>query len=154
MPPPWYKGGVGGTPSGVFDMLQHFETISPSVESLWSSLQDEEYLMGGAAGGLWRHQAWSPSWLPSWILSKIRNKVKTVRINHFWRLTYVKQHIHNFFASFLPASSASVTFLVEKSWKNVHFHPKMYWPPATYDVIYRNHSNWPSLNLSQNVREW
>ena len=29
----------------------------------------------------------------------------------------------------------------------------MAWPPATYDVISRNHSNWPSLNLSQNVRE-
>ena len=27
------------------------------------------------------------------------------------------------------------------------------WPPATYDVISRNHSNWPSLNLSQNVSE-
>ena len=25
--------------------------------------------------------------------------------------------------------------------------------PATYYVIYHNHSNWPSLNLSQNVRE-
>ena len=29
----------------------------------------------------------------------------------------------------------------------------MVWPLATYDVISRNHSNWPSLNLSQNVRE-
>ena len=35
------------------------------------------------------------------------------------------------------------TFIVEKSWK------KMY----TYDVISRNHSSWPSLNLSQNVPE-
>ena len=25
----------------------------------------------------------------------------------------------------------------------------MAWPPATYDVISRNHSHWPSLNLSQ-----
>ena len=41
-PPPW-----------VFDMLQYFETILPSVESLSSSLQDEVYFMGGgAAGGL------------------------------------------------------------------------------------------------------
>ena len=47
----------------VFDMFQYFETILPSVESLWSSLQDEVYFMvGGAAGGLWRHQTWSPSW--------------------------------------------------------------------------------------------
>ena len=41
----------------VFDVLQYFETILPLVESLWSSLQDEIYIMGsGAAGGLWRHQ--------------------------------------------------------------------------------------------------
>ena len=45
------------------------------------------------------------------------------------------------------------TFIVERSWKNMYFHPKLAWPPATYDVISRNHSNWPSLNLSQNVRE-
>ena len=45
-----------------------------------SSLQDEVYFMGGgAAGGLWRHQTWSPSW----ILSRIRNQlhVKTVSEN-------------------------------------------------------------------------
>ena len=36
----------------VFDMLQYFDTISPSVESLWSSLQDEVYIMGGDAAGL------------------------------------------------------------------------------------------------------
>ena len=35
----------------------------------------------------------------------------------------------------------------------MYFHQKVAWPPATYDVISRNHSNWPSLNLSQNVRE-
>ena len=29
----------------------------------------------------------------------------------------------------------------------------MAWPPSIYDVISRNHSNWPSLNLSQNVRK-
>ena len=44
------------------------------------------------------------------------------------------------------------TFLVEKSWKNVYFHPILAWPPATYEVISRKHSNWPSLNVSQNVR--
>ena len=26
----------------------------------------------------------------------------------------------------------------------------MAWPPATYDIISHNHSNWPSLNLPQN----
>ena len=60
-------------PPLVFDTLQYFETILPSVESLWSSLEDEVYFMGGgAAGGLWRLQTWSPSW----ILLTIRNKVK------------------------------------------------------------------------------
>ena len=59
IPPPWYKGGGGGGGvmepfPWVFDMLQlHFETILPSVETLWSSLQDEVYFLGcGAAGGL------------------------------------------------------------------------------------------------------
>ena len=50
------QGGGGGgdrAPLRVFALLQYFETILPSVESLWSSLQDEEYFMGsGAAGGL------------------------------------------------------------------------------------------------------
>ena len=41
-------------------------------------------------------------------------------------------------------------FIVERSWKNMYLHPKMAWSPATYDVISCNHSNWPSLKLSQN----
>ena len=46
------RGGGGGTVDGnplvrVFYMLHYFETIFPSVESLWSSLQDEVYFMGG-----------------------------------------------------------------------------------------------------------
>ena len=78
-------GGVNGTsPPWIFDMSRFFETTLPSVESLWSSLQDEVYFIsGGTAGGLWRHQTWSPSW----ILSRIRNQVKTVRINNFLRLS-------------------------------------------------------------------
>ena len=37
----------------VFDMLQYFEKILPSVESLCPFLQDEVYFMGGStAGGL------------------------------------------------------------------------------------------------------
>ena len=68
----------------VFDMLQYYETILPSVESLWSSPQDEVYFMGGgAAGGLWRHLTWSPPW----ILWRIRNQVKTVRIKNFLLLS-------------------------------------------------------------------
>ena len=45
------------------------------------------------------------------------------------------------------------TLIVERSWNNMHFHPKLAWPPATYGVISRNHSDWPSLNSSQNLRE-
>ena len=29
--------------------------------------------------------------------------------------------------------------------KIIHFHPKMAWPPATYDVISRNHSNFSQI---------
>ena len=50
---------VNGNPLRVSLMLQYFETVLPSVESLWSSLQDKVYFMScGAAGGLWRHQQW------------------------------------------------------------------------------------------------
>ena len=46
------QGRGGGTVDGnplvrVFYMLHYFETIFPSVESLWSSLQDEVHFMGG-----------------------------------------------------------------------------------------------------------
>ena len=27
----------------------------------------------------------------------------------------------------------------------MYFHPKLAWPPATYDVIARNHSNWSTV---------
>ena len=99
IPPPCYKGRgeVWMKPlPKVFDMLQHFETILPSLESLWSSLQDEVYFMGcGAAGGLWRHQQWSSPW----ILPRIRNQVKTSRNAHFcvWHEWY---HINKYFAWF------------------------------------------------------
>ena len=67
------QGGFMEPLPRVIDMLQYFETILPSVETLWSSLQYEVYVMGGdAAGGLWRRQQWSPSWLPSCILQRIR----------------------------------------------------------------------------------
>ena len=35
--------------------------------------------------------------------------------------------------------------------KNVHFRPKMAWPPTSFDVISRNHRNCSSLNLSADV---
>ena len=52
----------------VSDMLQYFETILSLLESLRSSLQDEvQFMGGGAAGGLWRHQQGTPSRPPSWV---------------------------------------------------------------------------------------
>ena len=74
-------GGVWRNPSPeFFGKLQYFETIFPSLESLWSSQQDDaQFIGGGAAGGLWRRQQWSPSWT----LPRIRNEVKTAINKHF-----------------------------------------------------------------------
>ena len=36
---------------------------------------------------------------------------------------------------------------------DMYFHPKLTWLPASYDVISRNHGNWPSLNVSHNLCE-
>ena len=51
----WYKGvGGGGLMESlprVFDMLQYFKMILPSVESLLPSQQDEVYFMGGGTAG-------------------------------------------------------------------------------------------------------
>ena len=45
------------------------------------------------------------------------------------------------------------TFIVEKSFKNMYFLSKMARPPPAYDVLFRNHRNRQSLNLTQNARE-
>ena len=48
----WGEGLMEPLP-GVFNMLQHIETILLLVESLCHDLQDEVYFMGGGtAGGL------------------------------------------------------------------------------------------------------
>ena len=67
---------------------------------------------GGAAGGLWRQQQWSPSWLPFWILPRIRNQVKTSRLVIFCAL-HEKQHIneHSQLQSQLPLSNSLFTVL-------------------------------------------
>ena len=100
-------------------------------------------------GGLWSHQQWSASWPPSWILPMIRNQVKTARNCNFFPLTCQITHK----LAICIISSTMFTFINERSWENMHFHSKMSWPPASYDVISRNHSNWLSLNLSQNACE-
>ena len=67
----------------VFDMLQYFEMILRSVESLWYSLQDKEYYVGGGTtGGLCRHQQWSPSWILPRI--EIRLKLREMVIFGAW----------------------------------------------------------------------
>ena len=43
-------GGLMEALPRIFDMLQYFETILPSVESLSSSQQDEDAMSGGAVG--------------------------------------------------------------------------------------------------------
>ena len=139
IPPPWYKGMKPSL--RVFDMLQYFEMILRSVESLWPSLQDKVYYVGGGTtGGLWCHLGLKP---------RIWNQVKTARsgdflclrrkITHKWALCMILTTI---FCS-----------IVEKSWKNIYFHSKMACPPPTYGIMSRNHRNRPSLNLTQNERE-
>ena len=84
VPPPWHKGGGDGwNPSPEFliccSILKQFYR-TPLI--FLTRLQ--VYFMGvGAAGGLWRHQQWSPSWLPSWSLERIRNQVKTAGNSNF-----------------------------------------------------------------------
>ena len=109
----------------------------------------EAYYMGcGAAGDLWRHQQRSPSWPPSWILPRIRNQVKTARNSIFFVLYMI-----NYKISTLHDFSHKVYFYCWRKLKKIYFHAKMAWPPATHDFVSRNDRKWPSLNLSQNLRE-
>ena len=84
-PPLWYNGGGGGglmdppLYNVVFDMLQCLKRILPSMESLWSSLHNEVYFVGGGtAGFLWHLKTRLSSWPPDWVLSRIRNQVKKI----------------------------------------------------------------------------
>ena len=89
------------------------------------------FMGGGAAGGLSRHQQWSTSW----IISRIRNPVKTARNWYFFGARTFKI-IHK--KALCIVLSTTFTFIVERCWKNMHFHSKMAWSPATYDVISRH----------------
>ena len=85
-------GGLMEPSSSGFDKLQYFETILPSVESLWSSQTDEVYFMGGGATeGLWRHQKWS-------LKSSLKNYnwgglINTSQIVSFWSPRHYFLHI-------------------------------------------------------------
>ena len=65
---------------------------------------------GGAAGGLWRHQQWSPSW----ILPRIRNQVKTATNDIF--LFYMK---NNTYMNTLHDFSHTIYFY---GWKKLKKH--------------------------------
>ena len=101
----------------------------------------------GATGGLWRHQQWSPSW----ILPRIRNQVEAARNGD----CFVLDMKNNTYINTLDDFSHKIYFYYSKKLEKHHLylHIKMAWPPATYDVIFRNPRNWPLLNLTQNVPE-
>ena len=97
IPLPFYKERGGGGGGGVggwrrWNLSLEFliycsisKRFCVIVKSLLSSQQDELYFMGGgAAGGLWRRQKWSPSW----ILPRNWNLVKKKELVIFcaWRV--------------------------------------------------------------------
>ena len=142
-------GGVDWTHPWVFDTLQYFETILPLVESLWCSFYKMRYILLVVAllevCDVAKHDRHLGSHLGFY--QKL-NSVKNSKNKQFLRLTCKITKIitlHHFIHK--------LYFYVWKSWKNILSHSKTAWPPATYDVISRNHSNWSSLNLSQNARE-
>ena len=98
------RGWVDGNPPPlVFDMLQCFNRILPSVESLWSSLHSEVYfVVGGTAGFLWQSSQNKVAILAS-RLGFIKNLRLTCKITH----NYLRCII----------LSTSFTFSVEKSWQ-------------------------------------
>ena len=133
--PPWHKGGGGmdGIPLPSFWYVAVFGnnfTFNGKPSIFLTRLQ-VYFVGGGAAGGLWRHQQWSPSWLPSWILPRIRNQVKIAGNSNF--------------------CDGLILFL--KKVEKTCISPKFGLTNCTFDVISLNHSTWPSLNLSQNLRE-
>ena len=131
--------GDGTLPHGFWYVIVFWNDFTFSGKTLTSLTRWYIYFMGGsAAGGLWRLQQWSPSW----VLSRIRNQVKIMRNGKFCAFHWL-----------CMISATRFTFIVERSWKNMYFHPKLAWPPATDNAISRNHSNWLSLNLSQNLRK-
>ena len=126
--------------------IEAIRMILPSVESLWSPLQDKVYFVGGdAAGGLWRQQQWSPSWIYQELEIKLKPREMVIFLCLRWKIAHKQA---------LPMILATrFICIVKKSRKNVYFRSKVAWTPPTYDVLSRNHRNWTSLNLTQNVRE-
>ena len=120
-------------------MLQHFETILPLLESLWSSDKI-------------RYILWVVALLE---VCDVTNNGRHLGFYQELEIRFKPLEIVNFRAlhELCMILASRFTFIVERSWKNMYFHPKMVWPPVAYDVISRDHSNWPSLNVTQKVRE-
>ena len=85
-----------------------------------------------------------------WSCQELEIRLKPRVTDIFLVFGHLKKYIKKALCIIL---STTFTFIVERCWKNMHFHSKMAWPPATYDVISRNRSSWPSLKLSQNELE-
>ena len=104
--PPLYRGkGGGDRPPQSFWYVVVFQNNFAFSEKplIFSTRWGINYFMGGgAAGGLWHHQRWSPFWLPSWILPRIRNQVKTAINGNFLCWTCKITHKNKHFASFYP----------------------------------------------------
>ena len=137
-------GGVDGTPPRSFWYVAVFRNdLAFSGKSLIFLKRF------GILYGWWR--CWRPVTSPTMVaflaaifdLLRIRNQLKTARNGNFLCLKWTLYMI----------LATRITFTNERSWKYMYFYSKMAWPAATYDVISPYHSNWPSLNLSQNVRE-
>ena len=153
IPPPWYEGWRWidpPPPPRVFDMLQYFETILPSVESLWSFLQDKGRI-------LYR-------WWRCWGACDVTNNGRRLgRYFGFYQELEIRREKWWFFVMEMKNNTRISTLhdfshmIYFYCWKKLKKHvlllKKMAWPPLTYDVISRYHRNWPWLNLTHNAHE-
>ena len=81
IPAPWYRGSWWTPPPQSFWFVAVFRNAFDLVYKM------KVYFMGGgAAGGLCRHQQWSPPWPPSWILLRIKNRLKPRKMATFCAL--------------------------------------------------------------------
>ena len=107
----------------------------------------------GTYYGLWR--CWGPVTSPKMaaILDTILDFTQSYTLSkkgkswHYFDAKHVEHETIKHFASFVNI----LCFYHLKRVKNTQFYPKMAWPAPTDDVISRNHSNWFSTNLCQNV---
>ena len=88
------------------------------------------------------------------ILRLLFHQLQIIRRIKYWNSHCKQQRWQNALTKLLIILNYFIHkfyFYCWKKLKNVHFHSKIAWPPATYDTVSHNHSNWPLLNLSQNA---